>query len=119
METKIAVLADYASMSIGGKLNVLGVFGAIFAERVPIAHAQMFVVARFDLAPQECGMKHVITQMIDADGKQIISIEQRVDIPKIYFAQCSNRSANPDKPSDSALFLKAKTPAPSGRGFCL
>lgn len=52
-----AVFCDYASMSIDGKLNLVGVFERIMSEQTPATHPQMFVVSKI-LIPQG---KHSIT----------------------------------------------------------
>ena len=49
MKTRIAVLADYASLSIEHKLNIMGIFTAINAAQTPVVHPQMKLVTQFEV----------------------------------------------------------------------
>ena len=46
MQITLAAIADYASVSIGDKLNVLGVFDTIYSREFPAAHPQLFLAIR-------------------------------------------------------------------------
>ena len=48
MLVRIAALADYASISLGDKLNILGIFSTIKARSVPIVHARFRIAASTD-----------------------------------------------------------------------
>src|SRR5690606_8686643 len=46
LKITMAAIADYASVSIGDKLNVMGVFDTIFAEKFPATHPLLFLAVR-------------------------------------------------------------------------
>ena len=52
-----ALFCDYASLSMDGKLNLVGIFERMFTKDVPAIHPQMYVVSKM-LIPQG---KHSIT----------------------------------------------------------
>lgn len=74
MDVRIAVLADYASMSEGQKLNILGIFTNIFSEAVPAVHPQMMLVTRFEFSSSEAGTKNFAIELVDEDGQEILSL---------------------------------------------
>ncbi len=41
-----AVFCDYASLSVDGKLNLVGIFDRIMTAETPAVHPQMFVVTK-------------------------------------------------------------------------
>jgi len=43
------MVCDYASLSVGGKLNLNGIFERFLAKEVPVVHPQMFVVSKLIL----------------------------------------------------------------------
>ncbi len=74
MRVRVAVLADYASISEGAKLNVMGIFAVIFADRVPAAHPLMQLVCQFEFEAAEAGTKDVKIVLRDEDGKEFFSL---------------------------------------------
>ncbi|MBI3912893.1 MAG: hypothetical protein HY327_01660 [Chloroflexi bacterium] len=82
MKTKIAVLADYASVSEGGKLNILGIFSNIMARTAPITHAQMHLVVQFEFDFSEAGQKDFRVRLMDLDGKEIVNLAGQLQIPQ-------------------------------------
>jgi uncharacterized protein DUF6941 len=38
MDVQVAVLADYANVAAGDKLNVMGIFDTVFAPTLPTVH---------------------------------------------------------------------------------
>ncbi len=74
MKARIAVLADYASLSIEHKLNILGVFTTINATKAPVVHPQMKLVAQFEFDASEAGQHPMRVVLIDADGNELLSI---------------------------------------------
>lgn len=82
MRIKIAVLADYASISKGDKLNILGIFSQIRARTVPVTHPQMLIVVQYEFESLEAGRKSSQIVLQDEDAKQILSISGELEIPR-------------------------------------
>ncbi|MFA4814634.1 MAG: hypothetical protein WC924_05355 [Candidatus Gracilibacteria bacterium] len=74
-----ALFCDYASMSIDGKLNLVGIFERIMSEQTPAIHSQMFVVSKI-LIPKG---KHSITFSLMQQDKVLAksTIEKEVEKP--------------------------------------
>lgn len=82
MLTRIAVLADYASLSQGNKLNILGIFSIIYAAKMPTAHPQMQVVVQFEFEPAEAGKKDLKIALQDDDAKELFGIAGQIEVPR-------------------------------------
>lgn len=75
MEVSLAVVADYASITREGKLNILGIFETISAREFPASHPQMQLVMRFEADSSEAGKKKELEiQFMDADGKKLFTL---------------------------------------------
>jgi len=84
MKVTLALLADFANKAVDGKLNVLGVFNTIFAEKFPAVHPEMKLVIRFELHPAEMEEpKKVQIRLVDAQGTKIFELsgEMKVQAP--------------------------------------
>jgi len=69
MEVSLALLADYANVTADGKLNILGIFDTIFADRFPAVHPQMQLILRLEANPAEAGSrKKLELKLMTADG---------------------------------------------------
>ncbi len=75
MHVRVAVLADYASLSTGDKLNVLGIFSNLMAREEPIVHPQMHLVVQFEFDPAEEGRKDLATVLQDEDGQTLLTVQ--------------------------------------------
>lgn len=63
------MLADYANVTAEGKLNILGVFDMIFADRLPAVHPQTQLILRLEANPAEAGArKKLELKLMTADG---------------------------------------------------
>jgi len=82
MRIRIAVIADYASVSLGDKLNVLGIFSSIFARAEPIVHAQMQLVLQFEFDASEAGKKNVQMFLRDEAGQALMSLSGEIVVPR-------------------------------------
>lgn len=80
MKTRIAVLADYAGLSIEHKLNILGVFTTINAPKTPVVHPQMKLVTQFEFDASEAGQHQMRIVLVDADGHELLSLAAQVTI---------------------------------------
>lgn len=76
---EFSLFCDYASLSVDGKLNLVGIFERIMTEKVPAVHPQMFVVSKI-LIPKG---KHSITLTLMQQDKVLTksTIEKEVDKP--------------------------------------
>jgi hypothetical protein len=80
MEQTFAVLADFASLTIDHKLNVLGIFDRIVSQNVPAAHPQIYLVVGYKFECTEVGTKDIKIVLIDADGHVLFSMEGKMDV---------------------------------------
>ncbi len=77
-----ALLADYANIAEGGKLNVLGIFQAIYSLSFPAVHPQMQLIFMWEANRSEVGRKkNIEIQLCDSDGKKLIGIGANFVIP--------------------------------------
>ncbi len=83
MQVRIAVLADYASISLGDKLNVLGIFSNILARAEPVIHSQMQLVLQFEFDAAEAGKKNVRIMMLDETGKDLYTMNGEIVVPHL------------------------------------
>lgn len=80
MKTRIAVLADYASLSIEHKLNIMGIFTTISATQTPLVHPQMKLVTQFEFEVSETGQHEMRIILVDDDGRELFNIAAMVNI---------------------------------------
>jgi hypothetical protein len=76
---EFAMFCDHASLTMDGKLNLMGIFERIMSEQMPAMHPQMFVVSKI-LIPKG---KHSITFTLMQQDKVLAksTIEKEVDKP--------------------------------------
>ena len=60
MEITKALVADYANVAEGGKLNVLGIFTTIFTASFPAVHPSMQLIFMWEASKVEAGRKKQI-----------------------------------------------------------
>lgn len=83
MKVQLFLLADYASVSSDGKLNVMGIFRAINSSGFPTIHPSMYLVLSLVAELGEVGQERDITiKMMDADGKEQFSVTTKADLPE-------------------------------------
>lgn len=81
MNVTLAVLADYANLSQEGKLNIMGVFDAIYAETFPMIHPEMKLVVQYEAGAADVQATHRIEiHLMDADGRKPMVITGQVAI---------------------------------------
>ena len=84
MRITIATIADYASVTVGDKLNVLGVFDRIASKQFPARHPQMVFAARFQLEYEDGNKTHNIhVHLEDEDGKTLMETGGELETGKI------------------------------------
>jgi hypothetical protein len=75
MEKLILLVADYANVDQGGKLNVLGAFGRIYAPQFPAVHASLHLVIKLGADFEDYGQqKGLHVRFRDADGKVLLAL---------------------------------------------
>ncbi len=79
------LLADYANLTINGKLNVMGVFRQITATSFPCRHLSMYLVIKLQSEPLDDLNREqsLIANLIDADGSVLHQIEMPFKFPKL------------------------------------
>jgi hypothetical protein len=86
VETKLALLADYANVSRDGRLNLMGVSNIINARTLPWVQPQMHIVLQFEVGAADWDTERgVEVQLLDADGNRISAIQSNVKVarPKV------------------------------------
>jgi hypothetical protein len=82
MRVPLAVIADYANLSIDGKLNIMGIFDTITARSFPAVHMDARLVVRFESdVSDRGGTKDLGIELHDADGNVLLSAHRQLDIP--------------------------------------
>lgn len=82
MKVKMALLADYANIALGGKLNVLGIFSSIYAQSFPAVHPQMQLIFMWEASRGESGrVKQIEIELWDSDGKKMGSLGAEFKVP--------------------------------------
>jgi hypothetical protein len=83
MEITLAVLADFASVSAQGKLNVMGIWDQINARQMPAGVLAPYLVMHIegDITEVETPRQLRIS-LVDADGQQLLAAEQKVTISR-------------------------------------
>lgn len=75
MEKLILLVADYANVDQGGKLNVLGAFGRIYAHQFPAVHASLHLVVKLGADFEDFGKQQGLqVRFRDADGKILLAL---------------------------------------------
>jgi hypothetical protein len=84
MEVGLAVLADFASTTAEGKLNIMGIFGEINAPTLPfVLPTVVYLVVQFDVSLAETGSeKSLQVRLMDDEGRPIIDMHQPVTVPQ-------------------------------------
>ena len=83
MEMILGAVADAANKAVGDKLNILGIFHAIFSPTFPVAHPHLALALEFRAAPLEKGQIFVIEIVLrDPDGKQVFGMQGNLQLSK-------------------------------------
>lgn len=83
MEVKLAVLADFASISREGKLNILGIFDEINPVELPVALPIFYVVVSYSTGATEFDMTKTVEIALQLeDGAVPLRLSQEMTIPR-------------------------------------
>ena len=85
MEATLGVLADFASITREGKLNIMGIFGEINPPILPFQLPQAFLVVILEAGAAEYNTdKNLKVVLLNSDGKTLLTIGQnvKVTVPK-------------------------------------
>lgn len=84
MKVQLAVLADQANVAPPGKLNIMGIFDTIGAEKFPITLAFMVLAIRLKLEYEDREKTHeLVISMQDEDGKEYINAKAKLKVEKV------------------------------------
>jgi hypothetical protein len=85
MDLKLAVVADYASVSIDNKLNILGVFQELNAPTFPATVSHIYLVLSLEAEPEEYGKQLPIrVALLDesGNGDELLFVEGLTQVPQ-------------------------------------
>ena len=82
MKVTLAVLADAANVSREGKLNILGEFSTLYAQKVPVRWPLMTLVVRLEATSGEDARHQLGIRVLDEDGKLVApAIDGEITFP--------------------------------------
>ena len=92
MQIQVAVICDAATETFG-KLNLLGAFDAIHAQKLPWTHPQCSIALRVTFSQVEEGPHKLRLNLVDEDGKLVmpsIDLAAEVKMPDDnHFVTCN------------------------------
>ncbi|HKW86361.1 MAG TPA: hypothetical protein VJM82_04765 [Nitrospiraceae bacterium] len=84
MQVTLAVIADSANVSQEGKLNIMGIFDALYSETFPTIHPEMKLVVQLEAGVAEVGKVHQIEiQLMDEDGRKPFVVNGQVVVGEV------------------------------------
>lgn len=91
MQITLAAIADFASVSVGDKLNVMGVFDTIQAPQFPAVHPQLFLAIRlqFEYEDRNSDVSLQI-RLENEDGKVIVRATPKGRIGPVQAGETGN-----------------------------
>jgi len=83
MNVKLAVLADFASITRERKLNILGIFDEVNTPILPVQLPIFYVVVAYEAGPVEFDSEKA-TQIVltDDDGNEMVRLEQKITVSR-------------------------------------
>lgn len=83
MELKLGVLADFASITREGKLNILGIFDEINTGALPVTLPIFYVVVTYSAGPTEFDTDKTLAIALQTeDGRILVTLEQTAHVPR-------------------------------------
>ncbi len=87
VQVPLLLLADFANVADGNKLNILGVFTSILSETFPCVHPQMALIAQFRAERTEYGTFELAIRVLSEDGETVFEAKGNLEIPKGQFTE--------------------------------
>jgi hypothetical protein len=88
MQLSMLLMADYATVDAGGKLNILGSFDSLSAQQFPVKHPLMHLVMRFQPELGEYGdTRKLRIVLVDEDGQELFQVSGDFQIPALQKGQ--------------------------------
>jgi hypothetical protein len=88
MELLTLLVADYANIAQGGKLNVMGIFRNISANNFPVQHPSMVLIIKLGAEFGEYGGERSITVIFaNPDGKELLRFNNPITVPQMVNGQ--------------------------------
>ena len=83
MELRTILVADYANVAQGGKLNVMGIFGIINTKACPVRQPEMYFIASLTAGAAEFGRQTTIrVELMDSSAKlKLVDYSQQTVVP--------------------------------------
>lgn len=82
MKVRLIAVADYASVSLEGKLNVMGIFSTIQAREVPVTHPQLYLVVQFSVETADSGQTfEVVIALRSPRNVELLRLESSLVVP--------------------------------------
>lgn len=81
MDVVLLLAADYANVAQGGKVNVMGIFRAIFAQGFPATHPSMHLVIKLAPGLGEKQVRKLTVKFLDQDGRELAKFEGPLEAP--------------------------------------
>lgn len=83
MDVTLAVLADFASVSADGKLNIMGIFDEVAPASFPAQILSTYLVAHYEADVTEVDRpRRIRVELVDPDGNKLFSVEQSITVPR-------------------------------------
>ena len=84
MDLPILLLADYANVERGGKLNVMGIFDRIMATGFPMVQPEMFLVMKLSASPAEYGTTRKLrVKLMNEDATEaLVDWSRDIEVPE-------------------------------------
>ena len=80
MKVTLARLADFASITLDGKLNILGIFGMIAGRQFPLVHKVAYLALELELSASEVGRSIGLGfVVIGPDGEEVGKAEGKLE----------------------------------------
>lgn len=82
MRVSLAAVADNATISADGKLNIMGIFTAIYALTLPATYLQFRLVLQLQPDSEDTGvLRRLAIQLTDPDGEVLLDTATEVTLP--------------------------------------
>jgi hypothetical protein len=85
MKLELAVLADFASLTQDGKLNILGIFHEVNPPMLPFPLPQLYLVTSFEAESEDYGKQRLIRVVLREEndvGAEMLAIEGLAQVPQ-------------------------------------